>query len=325
MATKIIEQADIDINKMKNIKEKLNIDVHSETINKITFTGQQIQNLEIKENNKGKDKREDPANCKKKYKKYNRRIKKINKLYKEIEKEKNEDLNNYQKYNNDNKSNKCTCSEIILYFAFLIVLCTDFILPIALNFEEDYIEDDDKYEKEESVVGLAVGVILSIVCSVLTSSYTIITIYSTKRRKYITGDFLYDRQINDNISLMKTVQIICGFSFAIVYCNLYFWRTKDKKNVFGKPYLYEQIIIPDYTIKNGISVYMIVKLIIIIVSIIGHLCFSKKSVFKNDLAEYNLICGDSKYDFDNELERINKEKMNSLNYLKSDINKEGKK
>ena len=50
---------------MKNIQEKLNTDVHSETINKITFTGQQIQNVEIKENNKKEDKRDDPANCKK--------------------------------------------------------------------------------------------------------------------------------------------------------------------------------------------------------------------------------------------------------------------
>ena len=116
-----------------------------------------------------------------------------------------------------------------------------------------------------------------------------------------------------------------GLSFTIVYCNLYFWRTIDKKNAFGKPYLYEQIIIPDYTIKNGVSVYMIVKLIIIIVSIIGHLWFSKKSVFKNDLAEYNLICDNCKNDFDNELERIKKEKMNTLNYLNSEINKKDKK
>ena len=65
-------------------------------------------------------------------------------------------MNNYQKYNNDNKYNKCTLSEIILSIGFLIVLCTEFILPIALNFEEDYIEDNDKYEKEESVVYLAV-------------------------------------------------------------------------------------------------------------------------------------------------------------------------
>ena len=65
-------------------------------------------------------------------------------------------MNNYQKYNNDNKYNKCTLSEIILSIAFLIVLCTEFILPIALNFEEDYIEDNVKYEKEESVVCLAV-------------------------------------------------------------------------------------------------------------------------------------------------------------------------
>ncbi len=93
--------------------------------------------------------------------------------------------------------------------------------------DTDFTDNDEKYEKEKSILELALGVLLAIAFSVVWSSYTIITIYSTKRRRYITGDFLYDRQINDNISLMKTVQIICGFSFAIIFCNLYFWLATD--------------------------------------------------------------------------------------------------
>ena len=63
--------------------------------------------------------------------------------------------------------------------------------------------------------------------SLIVSCYTVIMIYSDTRKNYISGDFLYDKQINDNISLMKTVQIICGYSFSIIYCNLYFWRVID--------------------------------------------------------------------------------------------------
>ena len=78
-------------------------------------------------------------------------------------------------------------------------------------------------------------------------------------------------------------------------------------------------IIPDYTIKNGISVYMIVKIVIIIVSIIAALIYTsnKISVFKNDLAEYNSIYGDSKYDTKDELDKIIAEKQDIYNLLKS--------
>ena len=62
---------------------------------------------------------------------------------------------------------------------------------------------------------------------------------------------------------MKTVQLICGYSFAIVYCNLYYWKTIDYKGTLGKPYFYDKIIIPDYIFKQGISIYMTIKIILI--------------------------------------------------------------
>ena len=129
-----------------------------------------------------------------------RRIDKLKKLYKEIGKKTENDLNK--------KNKKRTCYNIIYFIAFSIAILTDFILPIAINMDIDFTDNDEKYEKEKSILEL--GVLLAIVFSVLWSSYTIITIYSTKRRRYITADFLYDRQINDNINLMKTVQIICN-------------------------------------------------------------------------------------------------------------------
>ena len=166
---------------------------------------------------------------------------------------------------------------------------TDFVLPIAFayNFNDDYIKNED-YEKEESIVSLIAGLLVLIPVSVLCSSYTIITIYSTTRRRYITGDFLSSSNINDDLSLLKTVQIVCGSSFALVYCNLYFWISVDKVEKLGRPKFYEKVIIPDYSFKSGISIYMIVKIIIIICSIIASLKFNKVFIFKNDLAEYNL-------------------------------------
>ena len=294
------------LNNIQNLKNPNDKNDQSE-INK--DKGVENQNEKIKE----KEKKEDPFTCKKKFKKYVRRIDKLKKLYKEIEKEKENDLENQR----NNK--KCTCGKIIHFLAFAMAVITDFILPIGLNMEENFIDDDDEFEKEKSIFGLAVGVIFTILISAVCNSYTFITIYSSKRRRYISGDFLYDKEINDNLSLLKSVQLICGFSFSLVYCNLYFWKTLDKIGVFGKPNYYQQIIIPDYTIKNGISVYMIVKIIIIIISIIAALKYTsnKISVFKNDLAEYNSICGDSKYDQDNELYKIIAEKQDIYNILRN--------
>ena len=141
------------------------------------------------------------------------------------------------------------------------------------------------------------------------------TVYSTTRRQYISGDFLYDKQINDNLNLLKTVSIVCGYSFSLVYCNLYYWTTIDKDKVLGVPLFRRQIIIPDYTIKYGISVFMIIKVVIIIVSIIFVFVDSKISAFKNDLAELNSCCYYSKYDSPNELEKIENEKRKIFYFL----------
>ena len=90
----------------------------------------------------------------------------------------------------------------------------------------------------------------------------------------------------------------------MVYFNFYFWKGIDKVGDLGKPKFYEKTIIPDYTFKSGISIYMIVKIIIIICSIIASLKFNKVFAFKNDLAEYNLGQDNSMLDDDKEFEQF---------------------
>ena len=137
------------------------------------------------------------------------------------------------------------------------------------------------------------------------------------RKRYITGDFLYDKKINDDISLMKTVQLICGYSFAVVYCNLYFWKTVDTKGHLGKPYFYDEIVIPDYIFKQGISIYMIIKIVLIVGSIIGHLYLNNVSIFKNDLAEFNKCDDNCEYDNEDEFTRFSENNNIINNILKN--------
>jgi hypothetical protein len=249
-----------------------------------------------------------------KLKKAVRRINKLKRLYKELEKEKIKDLDIIEKNKTKpkkEKTPKCTCCFIILFIALLMVILNDFILPILLNYAVDY---DDKYKKEESLFGLVVGVILSIPLAIIFSPYTCIIIYTTNAKRYITGDFLYDKKINDDLSLIKTVQIVCGYSFAIVYCNNFYYKAMDRKNILGKPIFYQEIIIPDYTIKYGISVFMIVKLLIIIISIIGTFCFYENSFFKNDLSEYILTKDDWEFNQDKNFDTFleNKKQINDI-------------
>jgi hypothetical protein len=307
------------INYLHNYNQPNDKTGQQETDNQMEVGGEQAQNVEIKKNNEEnkpkKEKKLSPVDCNKKYKKYIRRIDKLKLLYQVIERD----------YNPMTISNnRCICCyNVILFITFGIAICTDFILPIALNMRDDFIDDSGEFKKtEESKFALAVSVIISLAICVVTSSYTIITIYSSKRRRYISGDYLYDKMINDNLSLLKTVQFICGFSFAVIYCNLYFWKTLDKKGVFGRPYYYDQVIIPDYTLKNGITIYMIIKIIIIIISILAALIIklTKLSFFKNDLTEFNSKSWrQSKYDDDQELNRVINENKGIVNILKREI------
>ena len=307
------------INYLHNYNQPNDKTGQQETDNQMEVGGEQAQNVEIKKNNEEnkpkKEKKLSPVDCNKKYKKYIRRIDKLKLLYQVIERD-------YNPMTISNNRCICCCN-VILFITFGIAICTDFILPIALNMRDDFIDDSGEFKKtEESKFALAVSVIISLAICVVTSSYTIITIYSSKRRRYISGDYLYDKKINDNLSLLKTVQFICGFSFAVIYCNLYFWKTLDKKGVFGRPYYYDQVIIPDYTLKNGITIYMIIKIIIIIISILAALIIqlTKLSFFKNDLTEFNSKSWrQSKYDDDQELNRVINENKGIVNILKREI------
>ena len=96
---------------------------------------------------------------------------------------------------------------------------TDFVLPLVFDYgsDEDYYNDDsDLFDKKQStVINIIYGILGILVSAIFACPYTIITVYATIRKRYISGDFLYDKEINDDISLMKTVQLICGYSFAL--------------------------------------------------------------------------------------------------------------
>jgi hypothetical protein len=249
-------------------------------------------NLESNSNdNQIKPLEEDYKTCKsiRKYKKAVRRIEKLKKLYAEI----------YVEKNSVEKSS-CTFRFIILWIAFGIAIVTDFFLPLVFDYgsDKDYYNDDsDLFDKNQSTaMNIATGIVGMLVAAIIACPYTIITIYSTIRKRYISGDYLYNKQINDHISLMKTVQLVCGYSFSIVYCNLYFWKAIDYKGKLGKPYFYDEIIIPDYIFNQGISIYMLIKIILIVGAIFAHLYLSDVFIFKNDLAEYNLAKDTCIYD-----------------------------
>ena len=310
--------ANVGFENLKDLNNEKNIKYFTlGNVKKINIKEIPVKKVEIKANMTDKKKKpEDVVSCNKKCKKYIRRIDKLKLLYKEIKKETDEKKINEEIENSKKNKNPIKCCYIfILGFSYFIAILSDFFLPFFLQRDETYIEEKDNYEKEKSIFTLAVGVIISMFLTFICNGYTIIVIYATKRRRYITGDYLYDKQINDNLNLLKTVQLICGYSFTLIYCNLYYWAILDKAKVFGVPLYRRQIIIPDYTIKSGISVFMIIKVVIIIVSIIFVFVDSKISAFKNDLAELNSCCNKNKRDSDQELNQIENEKSKIFIFL----------
>ncbi len=115
------------------------------------------------------------------------------------------------------------------------------------------------------------------------SAYTIMLFYSINKREYISGDFLSGQGVNDNINLMKSLKEICGYTYPVIYCNFYFWKYISKSDML----FYEEVAIPDYKFEFGVTLFMIVKLLVIIASIIIYYNgFFVGWIFKNDLGEF---------------------------------------
>ena len=251
-----------------------------------------------------------------KFKKTKRKLYKMKRLYKDIEVDK------------ENLSKKCCCifcyfKYVILFFVLIMVFLSDFLFPFFYipNSDSSSFEDSSSYDKEDSIGELILAVLECIpFVFFLCSFYTIVVIFSTTRSRYITGDILSGKNANDNISLIKTTNLISGSDFVLVYCNCYMYKILDNK-IFGTPKFYDEVIIPDYKIKNNIGIFMIVKFILIIIFAILTCCKEKCFFFKNDLAEYNRKYTDENIiNYLNEFIKILEEKKKYVIFLKDTDN-----
>ena len=251
-----------------------------------------------------------------KFKKTKRKLYKMKRLYKDIEVDK------------ENLSKKCCCifcyfKYVILFFVLIMVFLSDFLFPFFYipNSDSSSFEDSSSYDKEDSIGELILAVLECIpFVFFLCSFYTIVVIFSTTRSRYITGDILSGKNANDNISLIKTTNLISGSDFVLVYCNCYMYKILDNK-FFGRPKFYDEVIIPDYKIKNNIGIFMIVKFILIIIFAILTCCKEKCFFFKNDLAEYNRKYTDENIiNYLNEFIKILEEKKKYVIFLKDTNN-----
>ena len=285
-----------------------------------------------------------------KYKKSSRRIKKLKKLIADITEEFNDEYN-YQSIQSNNickKEVRHRAFQNIKYFiliaVFVIVLLTDIFLPISLftgsnensnitnitnitdlisdtiiiseNILTDTITNvTTESTDDDSIIDIIISIIfisiLMLFIVVITSSYTIITFFSVNRRRYISGDFLSGKKINDSISLMKTIKVICGYSFPLVYCNYYFWKYVTNEDFI----FYEKIYIPDYELTHGFGLFMLAKLVVTFFSIIifRYCCCD---LLKDDMAGYIKNINDSNYNaFQDEIDFNNFIQNNKIYHM----------
>ena len=319
-----IEAKDVDNSEVKRKKEKEN----------------EKKNEKEKEKEKAHESKEDSINkiedtvaeYIKGYKESSRKITKLANLYKDILQDTKDELNELPSRDRCNpKQRRLMVKYIILYIVFIMIILSDICVPIVAYDNEvekgenstDIINDmsdtftysdgviNTKDEPEEEKSSVAANIIEFLVIVWFFSAYTIMLFYSINRREYLSGDFLSGKSVNDNINLMKSLKEICGYTYPVIYCNFYFWKYISKSQML----FYEQVAIPDYKFKSGITVFMIAKLFVIGVSIIIYYCgFNIGWILKSDLSDFNITICESSYNADND--------ENNYKILTSEINKE---
>ena len=167
---------------------------------------------------------------------------------------------------------------------------TNITIPVnSTNSTDNSNGDEEDSSSANEIIDYIESFFLIIFIIIFNSAYTIIVTYSLNRRNYISGDYLSGKKKNDNVSLMKTVNEITGYAFALVYCNIYFYKMfyileKNENEIL----FYKEIEIPDYEIAAGVGVFMIAKLVIIFFSIFMFSCTEGVfSFFKSDVTKFN--------------------------------------
>ena len=253
-----------------------------------------------------------------KYKKSTRKIKKLKKLCNDLTEEINTNLDLNPKRCNCLHKNFKTLKYLMLYIAFAMVIITDILLPCIMytssnennnstntTTTDTASQDDDEDSNIFLDIIIIIFALFLLIC--MTCSYTIIILYSINRRRYISGDFLSGKKINDTISLMKTVKEVCAYSFPFVYLNYYFWKIGLNEYFI----FYDKIYIPDYELKHGVGIFMLAKVVVILFSIIFFKC---GCLLKNDMAEFNKNIGDSNYNAYEDQMKFNYEIQNDQIY-----------
>ena len=151
-------------------------------------------------------------------KKQMRNIKRLKYLIIETEKKKNRDL-------------KKGCFYIIYLFIkyifyigiFLVIIFTDFILPLIKTAELDRNESSQRNLEEKLFKYSISEWIYFILKLIVNSSYTIAVLFSLNKRLFISGNLLYGKNLSDNLNLIYSINSIAGMAFPLAYCNLYLW------------------------------------------------------------------------------------------------------
>ena len=241
------------------------------------------------------------------FKKYMRRIIRIKYLRENIEKNINKNLNK-------KILNKiCLTLKYILYFiVFIIIIFSDYLMPIAAYNDDSETKSSENESSSSGFGSFILGLILFIIISILNSSYTIAILFSINKRQFISGELFYGKNKGDHINLIETINTLSSFVYPLSYCNLYFYYIALKYNdSFLTPTFYEIVKIPDYSIKGGFSVLMIIKIALSLVFAVLSHCFQ----IKNDLGEYNryIYTKNCKYDY------LNEEDIPKFSYKLTDL------
>ena len=197
---------------------------------------------------------------------------------------------------------KSILKNIVFFYALIYICFLDLIFPIII-FNKQKSESNNnsiknsKYKRrlednnniEFNLITNIYFFLLIILFTIINSPYSIAIIYTINKRRFISGNYLYGKNICDNLDLIGTIKANAGLAFPLSYCNIYLYcnlSLYDKR--FKNPIFYEIVKIPDYNISGLINLLSLIKFGLFIFFAIISQRFEKILFFKiNDLANFN--------------------------------------
>ena len=158
--------------------------------------------------------------------------------------------------------------QFLLFFLFLfVIIFYELLFPLGLKYTMQNNSNETRRLEENDIQTYIENIIFVFISVLLFSPYTIAVFYSIRKRKFITGNFLYGKNESDNLNLIETIKTIAGLAFPLCYCNYYVFYNilLNTQRIEKAPIFYEVVVIPSFLIGGEYDLLIFIKIGLMII------------------------------------------------------------